>query len=165
MAQQLNVDELFSFYLALERADQLRFAALIKHHIRIQSAETTPANEDDDGDSHVRSSENTTSDRHTDDGSSASAAAPPAAGTEGGRDKSSRKSKDQAAPRYYVVTQAEPHLLGIHHCYWMQLLRKLPDGQLKDWRGRQRGFDTLRAALAYWHVHHLATDPIIHNDG
>ena len=118
MAQQLNVDKLFSFYLALERADQLRFAALIKHHIRIQSAETTPANEDaDDGDSHVRSSENTTSDRHTDDGSSASAAAPPAAGTEGGRDKSSRKSKDQAAPRYYyVVTQAEPHLLGIHHC-------------------------------------------------
>jgi hypothetical protein len=174
MASGSTVDELFAKYLLLPRADQLQLASFINHHRSLCASERAagPADEEPPSGSDAGYQSQATPDAERQSqatpGAERQSQATPEA--EHQPQENTKQTppvfKDAAKKRYYTVVRSSgttENLLGIHHCLWGQLLRRMPDGKsMTRWPGHLHGFDTLSSALAYWHNDHPTTEPVFH---
>ena len=174
MASGSIVDRLLAKFIELPRAEQLQLASLINHYLRVRTSERAagPADEEPPSGSDTGHQSQATPDAERQSqatpGAERQSQATPEA--EHQPQENTKQTppvfKDAAKKRYYTVVRSggtTENLLGIHHCLWGQLTRRMPDGKsLTGWPGHLHGFDTLSSALAYWHADHPTTEPVIH---
>ena len=175
MASGSIADGLLAKFIELPRAEQLQLASLINHYLRVRTSDERaagPADEEPPSGSDTGHQSQATPDAERQSqatpGAERQSQATPEAEHQPKENtkKTPPAAKDAAKKRYYTVVRSSgttTNLLGIHHCFWAQLTRRMPDGKsLTGWSGHLHGFDTLSSALAYWHADHPSTEPVFH---
>jgi len=175
MASGSIADGLLAKFIELPRAEQLQLASLINHYLRVRTSEGAagPADEEPPSGSDTGHQSQATPDAERQSqatpGAERQSQATPEAEHQSRGDAANQKPlvfKDAGKKRYCTVVRSggtTENLLGIHHCLWGQLVRRMPNGKnLEKWQGHLHGFDTLSSALAYWHDDHPTTEPVFH---
>ena len=160
MASGSIADGLLAKFIELPRAEQLQLASFINHYLRVRTSEGAagPADEEPPSGSDTGHQSQATPDAERQSqatpGAERQSQATPEAEHQPKENTKQKPPvfKDAAKKRYYTVVRSggtTENLLGIHHCLWGQLVRRMPDGKtLTGWLGHLHGFDTLSSALS-----------------